>query len=127
MKTESIHQLVQERAGCESAQQAARCTAAVLGVLAHRNLGGEGDDFAAQLPDELAYIVRNPEGPQEKFDAPEFLRRVGAELDVAEESAETTTHAVLSAVADSVTGGEKTDLLAALPEDLNGYAMWNRP
>lgn len=127
MNTQSIHELVQQRAGCESPDVAENCTHAVLTVLSQRNLGGEGQNLAAQLPDDLATILTNPSGDQERFNADEFVRRVAQQLDVTEELARTRTHAVLSAIADAVSGGERTDFLAALPEDLNGYAVWNRP
>ncbi|TFV87097.1 DUF2267 domain-containing protein [Blastococcus sp. CT_GayMR20] len=98
--------------------EADRATRAVLGLLGQRLVDGERKDLAAQLPGELQDAVLTA-GPQEAFGVEEFLRRVAGELSATEETARWDASAVLTTLAEAVSGGELNQILTQLPA---GYA-----
>lgn len=98
--------------------EADRATRAVLGLLGQRLVDGERKDLAAQLPGELQDAVLTG-GPQEAFGVEEFLRRVARELSATEETARWDASAVLTTLAEAVSGGELNQILTQLPA---GYA-----
>jgi uncharacterized protein (DUF2267 family) len=107
---------VSERSGLDRAQAEA-VTRATLKTLAQRITRGEADDVAAQLPKELKEpLVTVPEAA-EPFDADEFERRVAQQAGLPADEAADGIRAVFSALAESLTGGEFTDMLSQLPEE----------
>lgn len=125
MQTTEIIELVQQRAVIESTEAANDTLIAVLSTLAERDLGGEHENFAAQLPAEFGEVLSQGD-PKNKdnFDAEEFVRRVGDRLDTNTEDSQTRTRAALSALVDSVSDGEQADVLNSLPNDFSPYAVW---
>jgi uncharacterized protein (DUF2267 family) len=115
---------VRERGEYADQQEAERVVRAVLGVLAGRLNRGEVKDLAAQLPRQAA-VALVTDGPPDAFGVQEFLRRVAVATGASEQTAEWDASAVLSAVADAISGGELNDVLTQLP---SGYAMpFGRP
>ena len=109
---------VREHGGYAERGDADRTTRVVLGVLGQRLVDGERRDLAAQLPAELQEAVLTAP-PQEAFGVEEFLRRVARELSATEETARWDASAVLTTLAEAVSGGELNQVLTQLPA---GYA-----
>lgn len=93
-------------------------TRTVLTLLGRRLVEGERKDLAAQLPAELQDAVLTA-APQETFGVEEFLRRVAQKLSATEETARWDASAVLTTLAEAVSGGEVNQILTQLPA---GYA-----
>lgn len=66
---------VQHRARLASTGEAVKATRATLGVLGQRLFGGEADDLAAQLPQEIQPYLEQAKA-DESFGLGEFYRRV---------------------------------------------------
>jgi uncharacterized protein (DUF2267 family) len=101
-------------------EQAATISRAVLQTLAEQVTGGEADDLAAQLPDELAGYLSAPAGDAPAGGSPtggsvEFLFRVAHRAGVDPAVAEVGVRAVLSTLREAVTVGEFQDMVAQLP------------
>jgi uncharacterized protein (DUF2267 family) len=111
---------VRERGEYGDREEAERITRAVLGLIAKRLNPGEAKDLASQLPVEAAIVVVSEPGPAEKFGVQEFLRQVAAATGATERTAQWDASAVLSTVAQAVSGGELNDVLSELP---SGYAV----
>jgi uncharacterized protein (DUF2267 family) len=101
-------------------QEAERVMRTVLGVLGQRLEAGEAKDLASQLPMQAAVPLVERQGPAEALGVREFLGRVAATTGATEETAQWDASAVLTTVADAVTGGELNDVLTQLP---SGYAV----
>ncbi|MBO0776670.1 MAG: DUF2267 domain-containing protein [Actinobacteria bacterium] len=113
---------VRERGEYPSRDEAERVSTAVLEVLASRLTPGEAGDLAAQLPGELPQVLTAPRGgAAERFGIDEFCRRVAERVGGTPPTAEWDASAVLSTVADSVSGGELNHVLSQLP---SGYAQF---
>lgn len=125
METNKLTDLVRQRGQLDSEESTRGAIKAVLTVLASRDLKGEADNLAAQLPSGIGEYLQAPDEKLEEFDAQEFLTRVQKQLDSDEQQARLATHAVLSAVTDAVSEGEQISFLNALPNDLSGYARWS--
>jgi uncharacterized protein (DUF2267 family) len=110
---------VKERGEYADAQEAEEVTRAVLGLLAQRLPEGEADDLAAQLPHPAAEMLTWVDGPVSNMGVREFLDRVAAQTDATEVTAQWDASAVLTTVAEAVSGGELNDVLTQLP---SGYA-----
>lgn len=124
MDTDEVTQLIRERGGFSSAEETRTAVSEVLNVLGSRDLGGEAENLAAQLPQGMGELLVAQGEPAEKFGAEEFFRRVRTNLDISEEQAQHTVRAVLSSVADAVTEGERAKFINSLPNDLSDYALW---
>lgn len=104
--------------------EADRTTRIVLGLLGQRLVDGERQDLAAQLPGELQDAVLTA-APQEAFGVEEFLRRLAHQLSATEETARWDASAVLTTLAEAVSGGELNQILTQLPA---GYApLFGKP
>jgi uncharacterized protein (DUF2267 family) len=105
-------------------EEAEQVIETVLGLLASRLNPGEAKDLAAQLPAEAAAALAPPgrlaQDRGEAFGVQEFLRRVAIEMDATAQTAQWDASAVLSTVAETVSGGEINDLITQLP---SGYAL----
>lgn len=125
MQPIEILDLVQQRAGLDSNKTANDTVIAVLEVLVERDLDGEHENFAAQLPKEFGEVLNQGDPKnKEQFDAAELVLRVGERLGTNAEQSEIRTHAALSTLVDSVSEGERVDVLNALPNDYTPYARW---
>lgn len=100
--------------------EAERVTQQVLGVLGQRLDQREAVQLAAQLPHPAAEMLTGAAaGPAARFGVREFLGRVATGVGATSRIARWDTSAVLSTVADAVSGGELNDVLTQLPA---GYA-----
>jgi uncharacterized protein (DUF2267 family) len=111
---------VKERGEYADMQEAEAVARTVLGRLAERLDPGEADDLAAQLPVPAAAMLVSREGPAEAFGVREFLDRVAVATNATEATAQWDVSAVLTTVAEAVSGGELNDVLTQLP---SGYAV----
>ncbi|HZG06533.1 MAG TPA: DUF2267 domain-containing protein [Streptomyces sp.] len=101
--------------------EAEHITRAVLEVFAPRITAGEVEDLAAQLPGPLGDVLRdNRAGRPETFGLEEFYRRVAERTGARPRTAEWDASAVLSTVAEAISGGELNQVLSQLP---SGYAV----
>ncbi len=114
---ELIHE-VQRRGDFPDAVAAEDAVLATLAALGERLKGGEARDLAAQLPADLADAVQTT-GPGERFDVHEFCRRVAEreERDVTSAIARNHASVVLQVVLESVSSGERDDVIAQLPAE----------
>ena len=94
---------VQRRGEFEDRAAAEDAVLATLSVLGERLKGGEAKDLAAQLPAELAEALPT-DGPGERFDVMEFVRRVAAReaRDVSTPIAKQHARVVLAVVLGSI-------------------------
>ncbi len=116
MKADEFIKQVMDRAGIPSRDQAINATHATLSVLGERLFGGERNDLAAQLPQELQpYLLES--GISRKFDVEEFFERIGEEEGIGADQAAKHARAVISVLCDSVTAGEIKDVRSQLPKD----------
>lgn len=120
MKYNHFVSVVQDRGEYGSTAEAATVAKSVLRVFAGRIDPGEADDLAAQLPPPLDEALRSgTQGQAEGYGVEEFCRRIAQRTGARPSTAEWDASAVLSTVADAVTGGELNQLLTQLP---SGYA-----
>ncbi|GAA5196581.1 DUF2267 domain-containing protein [Rugosimonospora acidiphila] len=111
---------VRERGEYADRNEAEWTTQVVLRVLADRLTAQEAEDLAAQLPDQAANTLTAYAGDPETFSVHEFLRRIAEVTGATERTAQWDASAVLSTVADGVSGGEVKDVLGQLP---SGYSV----
>jgi uncharacterized protein (DUF2267 family) len=118
MNTGEIIHEVQRRGEFADAGSAEDAVLATLSVLGERLKGGEAKDLAAQLPSELADAVQT-EGPGDRFDVIEFVRRIAEreEADVSTAVARQHAQVVLDVILGAVTPGERSDVIAQLPQE----------
>ncbi|QPP08147.1 DUF2267 domain-containing protein [Streptomyces bathyalis] len=126
MKRDAFLARVRERGEYHDHAEALRISEAVLGVLSSRITGGEAKDLASQLPAPLdAALLKGTTEAAESFGVNEFLRRVAELTGARPRTAEWDAGAVLSTLAEAVSGGEFNQLLTQLP---SGYAaMFGEP
>lgn len=110
---------VRERGEYPDRHEAERVIQLVLGVLAQRLNSDEAEDLAAQLPLPMGAWLTSRRGPATAFGVREFLARVATGTGADEKTAQWDASAVLSTVAEAVSGGEVNDVLSGLP---SGYA-----
>lgn len=111
---------VRERADLASTDEARGATEAVLRVLGARLTEPEAEDLAAQLPAAFRSALTSQRGTEpEAFDAEAFVDRLAdreaGDGRVDSSDAEAHARAVMSVLADAVTGGELADIRAQLP------------
>lgn len=92
-------------------------TRATLETLAERISGGQAQDLAAQLPDELRGHLRNPYETSETFGFAEFLERVRSRAAVDLQTATDGARAVLDTLRGSVGAKEYGDFVDQLPQE----------
>ncbi|WP_214365890.1 DUF2267 domain-containing protein [Pseudonocardia sp. H11422] len=94
-------------------------TRAVLQTLAERLSGGEAQDLAEQLPEELREPLQRPRDAHARpIGLGEILRRVGERAGIDEEAARRATRAVLLTVRDAVPRKAFEHVLAQLPSEI---------
>jgi uncharacterized protein (DUF2267 family) len=94
-----------------------RAIEATLRTLSERISGGEADDIAAFLPQEVRPWLTSAVEPAEPFDREEFIRRVADREHVDPSVAEDHVRAVFQAIGFAVAPGELRDMAAQLPRD----------
>jgi uncharacterized protein (DUF2267 family) len=125
MQLTEMIDIVQDRAELNSEDTAKKTLVAVAEALSEREMDGAQDNFAAQLPEEIATVVQSRDkNSREKYDADDFLTRVSEQLGTSGDETKTRVHAAFSAMVDGVSEGEQVDIVNALPNDLSSYAVW---
>ncbi|MFJ5556588.1 DUF2267 domain-containing protein [Streptomyces sp. NPDC093250] len=121
MKYDEFLARVRERGEYKDKNEAEGVTNAVLEVLAQRISPGEVEDLASQLPGPLGDVLLKARPAQaESFGIEEFYRRVAERTNARPRTAQWDASAVLTTVADAVTGGELNQIISQLP---SGYAV----
>ncbi|MFE0918590.1 DUF2267 domain-containing protein [Streptomyces nigra] len=121
MKYDGFLAHVRERGEYRDQNEAADVTSAVLEVLAQRISPGEVKDLASQMPGPLGQVLHQAMPPQaQSFGIEEFHRRVAERTDARPRTAQWDASAVLTTVADAVTGGELNQIISQLP---SSYAV----
>lgn len=125
MKYQDFVARVRERGEYDSAAEAQRVISVVVTCLAERLEPDEAHQLGAQLPTELRDFLGSTVGGGLRFGVTEFLQKVSDGTGATERTAEWDASAVLSTIADAVSGGELNDVLTQLP---SGYAsLFGRP
>lgn len=108
---------VRQRIGLQSEAEVSNVIEATLTTLSERLAGNEAANLAAQLPTELqGFLPGKPNDiATESFGVEEFLERVARKERVDEAEASKHARAVMTTVADAVSGGELTDISSQLP------------
>ncbi|MEW2424063.1 DUF2267 domain-containing protein [Streptomyces nigra] len=121
MKYDGFLAHVRERGEYRDQNEAADVTSAVLEVLAQRISPGEVKDLASQMPGPLGQVLHQAMPPRaQSFGIEEFYRRVAERTDGRPRTAQWDASAVLTTVADAVTGGELNQIISQLP---SSYAV----
>ena len=121
MKYHEFLARVRERGEYADQDEARQIAEQVLSVLAQRISPGEVEDLASQLPEPLGRAVSGARQQQpESFGIEEFCRRVAQRTGARPRTAQWDASAVLTTVADAVSGGETNQVLSQLP---SGYAV----
>lgn len=107
---------VQHRARLASSGEAIRAIRATLTVLGERLFGGETNDLASQLPEEIKEFLPLT-GSGESFDVDEFFERVSVLEGIDLPQAVQHVRAVLSVLNEAVSNTEIQDVLDQLPEE----------
>ncbi|HEX7300160.1 MAG TPA: DUF2267 domain-containing protein [Solirubrobacteraceae bacterium] len=117
---DTILDRVEGRAGLDRAG-AQRAVEAVLEALAERIAGGEVDDLAASLPDELRAPLERGKartnGKAQRMLLDEFIARVAEREGVSREAALDHAHAVFATLREVIPDKEWSDMLAELPRE----------
>jgi uncharacterized protein (DUF2267 family) len=102
-----------------SPTEARRASEAVMETLAERIAGGEVDDLAEQLPEDLHPALERGKaatgGKAQKMALDEFIERIADREGITYEQALEHTRAVFSALRGTVTEKEVSDILSELP------------
>ncbi|NUQ99409.1 MAG: DUF2267 domain-containing protein [Streptomyces sp.] len=121
MKYDEFLARVRERGEYTDQDEAAKVTEEVLSVLAGRISPGEVDDLASQLPGPLGQVLPSAKRQQaESYGIEEFYRRVAERTGARPRTALWDASAVLTTVADAVSGGELNQVISQLP---SSYAV----
>ncbi|WP_033309494.1 DUF2267 domain-containing protein [Streptomyces iakyrus] len=121
MKYDGFLAHVRERGEYKDQDEAADVTNAVLEVLAQRISPGEVKDLASQMPGPLRQVLHRVTPQQtQSFGIEEFYRRVAERTGARPRTAQWDASAVLTTVADAVTGGELNQIISQLP---SSYAV----
>jgi uncharacterized protein (DUF2267 family) len=107
---------VQNRARLASTDEAIKAIRATLETLAERLHGGEAQNLAAQLPEEVGHYLTDSD-TSETFDMDEFLERVAKREGVDLPESVHHARAVMTVVQEAVSAGEVADVREQLPDD----------
>lgn len=124
MQESEFYSLVQEAGHLESMDRTQAASEAVLATLGETLTGGEAEDVAAQLPNELARILEDADHDGAGYGREAFIDRVGEHLrgtDVEADDAEVFTEAVTDAVVGALTEGEVENLKGQLDGELQPF------
>ena len=116
MKHDELVKRVAERAEIERSD-ARGAIESTLAVLSERLDAGEAGDLAAQLPEEVAWALRNSAREADAFSADEFVHRVARREGIAPNDADKRVRAVLATLQEAVSAGELEHVLSQLPTD----------
>ncbi len=119
MKYDEFIGQVQGRARLGTTQDAVKATRATLEVLSQRLAGGEADDLAAQLPEEIGRYMQGSGPIGQRFGLDEFFQRVSHKEGVDLPQATHHARAVISVLVEAATPGEIEDVRAQLPDEFD--------
>lgn len=100
-----------------SPAQAEPITRATLETLAERISGGQAQDLASQLPEELRGYARKAMEDPEPFGLAEFFERIQSRAAVDLQTATDGARAVLDTLRESASAKEYGDFIDQLPEE----------
>ncbi|WP_026454810.1 DUF2267 domain-containing protein [Saccharomonospora iraqiensis] len=110
---------VRERAGIDNVEEADQLSRACAQVLGETISGGQAENLALQLPDELGAELAAQRGQASSFDKAQFLEKVGGKiLSVDTDRVERQVAAVFATIRETTRKGELNDTLAQLPPEL---------
>jgi len=99
--------------------EARRASEAVMETLAERIAGGEVDDLAEQLPEDLHPALERGKastgGKAQEMSLDEFIERIADREGISYEQALERARAVFAALRDTITDKELSDILSELP------------
>lgn len=107
---------VQHRARLGTTEEAVRATRATLEVLGQRLYGGEANNLAAQLPQEVGNYLTDS-GESQTFGVDEFFERVSQSSNVDLPDAAHHARAVISVIQEAVSAGQMEDVRAQLSDE----------
>ena len=117
---EFIH-TAKERLGVGSAEEVMNIARAFFHTLTDHMAGNAADNLAAQLPAELAHLIReiNPEDRDqgERFKLPEFYERVSNRAGVGADKGQKYTQTLMTLLSQMVTEGEIIKIRKILSAD----------
>ncbi|MBA8826299.1 uncharacterized protein (DUF2267 family) [Saccharopolyspora lacisalsi] len=121
MKHDELLARVRDSGEYDTREETERVVRVVLAVLGVRLGGGEAEDLAAQVPDQVSGVLTvQADSGGVQVGIEDFLREVSRQLGTAStEAARWDASAVLTTLAEGITGGELNQLLSQLP---SGYA-----
>jgi uncharacterized protein (DUF2267 family) len=99
--------------------EAERITELVVSVLGQRLTAEAAEHLGDQLPAPLAELMGDAQARPQNWGVREFVAHIAEASDTDEATAEEGARAVLTTVAEQVSGGELNKLLSRLP---SGYA-----
>jgi len=117
---------VQDRIGPTQPDEARRAIIATLETLGECISGGEANDLAEQLPEELKEPLQPAGEDNEEFSLDEFLRRVSEREDVDTDAVRNHASAVMTVLGEAVTGGELDNIRAQLPQEFEPLFEYGR-
>jgi uncharacterized protein (DUF2267 family) len=126
MQYEEFLNKVQDRIGPAQTDEARRAITATLSTLSERISGGEAEDLAAQLPQELKEPIQRSGEQAEAFSLEEFLARVGEREGVNTDTARNHASAVMTVLGEAVSGGQLDDIRAQLPQEFAPLFQYGR-
>ena len=109
---------VQNQARLGTTSAAVGAVRATLETLGERLAGGEADNAAAQLPEEIGYYLRQAKS-NESFELRTFYERVAERESVDFPDAVYHSKVVMSVMQEAISPGEMSDLRAQLPPEYN--------
>jgi uncharacterized protein (DUF2267 family) len=110
---------VHHRARVDSMDKAVAAVRATLTVLGQRLAGGEPDDLAAELPNEIGRYLKEAEPRGQRFGFQEFMERVSQEEGVDLPEAVHHARVVIEVLQEAVSVGEIEDVRAQLPAEFD--------
>jgi uncharacterized protein (DUF2267 family) len=110
---------VHHRARVDSMDKAVAAVRATLTVLGQRLAGGEPDDLAAELPNEIGRYLREAAPRGQRFGFQEFMERVSQEEGVDLPEAVHHARVVIEVLQEAVSAGEIEDVRAQLPAEFD--------
>lgn len=113
MDYETFLEHVEERAGIDDPDEAARTAHVVLQALVDRLSGDEARDMLSELPYQLKVSVTVTEAPM-RWPVDRFVAWIAEKLDVPEDEARRRADAVFMTLHDALSPGEFRDILEQL-------------
>ncbi|WP_254766947.1 DUF2267 domain-containing protein [Salinilacihabitans rarus] len=124
MQETEFYALVRRHGHVDGDDRAQAASEAVLGTLGETVSGGQAEDVAARLPDDLAGTIEHADHDAAGYDRAAFVDRVAERLrgtDLEPDDAERYADAVTDALTATLTEGELRNLKAQLTDDVRPF------